>query len=246
MVGQFTWFDLSSGDNAASVRFYTELMGWTTQSWAGGQYTMFARESGKTFGGVMPLADEAKAMGAPPNWMGYVAVADVDGACAKAADLGGRVLVPGTDIPDTGRFAVLADPAGAVVAVFKSSNPAGEPNRAVAWCELASTDPEASWRWLEVMFGWKKADSMEMPGGGVYQMIKGEGDAFAGLSKAQPGMPMSTWAYYFACPDCRATFARARELGCGELYAPMQVPGGGWAALLVDPQGAAFGLFSME
>ncbi len=246
MAGQFTWFDLSSGDLAASVRFYTQLLGWSTRSWGGGDYTMFEREEGKAFGGLMPLAEPAKAAGAPPHWMGYVAVDDVDAACARAAELGGQVLVPGTDIPDTGRFAVLADPAGAVIAVFRSLSPSDEANRAVAWCELASTDPEGSWRWLEAMFGWKKADSMEMPGGGTYQMIKGEGEAFAGLSKAQPGMPMSTWAYYFACEDCRATFGEAKELGCAELYAPMQVPGGGWAALLVDPQGAAFGLFSMS
>jgi predicted enzyme related to lactoylglutathione lyase len=245
MAGELTWFDLSSGDNAASIRFYTQLMGWTTESWGGDAYTMFKSAEGKTFGGIMPLTDEAKKMGAPPNWMGYVSVDDVDQAVAKATQLGGKVYVPGTDIPNTGRFAVLADPAGAVIAVFKRSNPAGEPNQAVAWSEISTTDPDKSWAWLAGMFGWKKADSMEMPGGGVYQMIKGDGDAFAGMSKAPPEMPMSAWAYYFACDDCRALFAKAKEMGSTELYAPMQVPGGGWAALLVDPQGAAFGLFSM-
>jgi predicted enzyme related to lactoylglutathione lyase len=243
MAGNFTWFDLSSDDNAASIQFYTKLMGWTTEAW-GDAYTMFKSSKG-SFGGVMPLGDAAKQMGAPPNWMGYIAVDDVDAACAKATSLGGRVYVPGTDIPGTGRFGVLADPAGAVIAVFKSANPSGEPNRAVAWCELASTDPGASWTWLAAMFGWKKGDSMEMPGGGVYQMINGDEGAFAGMSKAQPGMPMSAWAFYFGCNDCRASFAKAIEMGCREMYAPMQVPGGGWAALLVDPQGAAFGLFSM-
>lgn len=244
MAGRFVWFDLSTTDNPAAVRFYTELMGWTTESWGGGDmpYTMF-KQGDKTFGGVMPLSDEAKQMGAPPHWLGYVTVDDVDKAAAKCTTLGGRVLVPGTDIPDTGRFAVIADPAGAVVAVFTSKNPGGDPQRAVAWCELASTDPEASFAFLSAMFGWSKADSMPMPDGGVYQMIKGDGDAFAGLSKAQ--MPMSAWAYYFACADCRGAFAKAKEMGCTEMYAPMEVPGGGWAALLGDPNGAAFGLFSM-
>lgn len=246
MGGTFVWFDLSTEDMASSTRFYTALMGWTTEAWnAGGgmPYTMFKGED--TFGGVMPLPKEAKDMGAPPNWMGYVAVNDVDAACVKTGQLGGRVLVPGTDIPEVGRFAVVADPAGAVLAVFASKNP-GEGTNAVAWAELSTTDPDASWAFLSAMFGWKHADRMEMPGGGVYQMIRAaEGEAFAGMSKAQPGMPMSAWAYYFACADCRAAFTKAKEMGCTELYAPMQVPGGGWAALLVDPQGAAFGLFSM-
>jgi predicted enzyme related to lactoylglutathione lyase len=176
--------------------------------------------------------------------MGYVAVDDVDAAVKKSTALGGKVYVPGTDIPNTGRFAVLADPAGAEIAVFKSANPAEGPRLPIAWTELSSTDPDASFRYLEAMFGWTKADSMEMPGGGVYQMLKGDGDAFAGMSKSSMGM--SAWAYYFGCMDCRGTFAKAKEMGSREMYAPMQVPGGGWAALLTDPQGAAFGLFSME
>src|SRR5688500_1201951 len=128
MAGQFTWFDLSTDDNAASVRFYTQLLGWTTEAWAGGAYTMF-KSGDKTFGGVMPLADEAKKMGAPPHWMGYVTVDDVDRAAGRAKELGGRVFVPGTDIPNVGRFAVVADPAGAVLALFASKSPSADPNR---------------------------------------------------------------------------------------------------------------------
>jgi predicted enzyme related to lactoylglutathione lyase len=245
MTGEFTWFDLSTTDIPASIAFYSKLMGWGTQTWGGETpYAMFTRD-GQGFGGVMTLADDAKKMGVPPNWMGYVAVADVDAACAKCGELGGRVYVPGTDIPDTGRFAILADPTGGVIAVFSREKEADRP-KSVAWCELASLDPDASWRFLEGMFGWKKAESMEMPGGGVYQMIANEGGSFAGMSKAQPGMPMTAWAFYFGCMDCRGTFERAKGMGCRELYAPMEVPGGGWAALLTDPQGAAFGLFSME
>jgi predicted enzyme related to lactoylglutathione lyase len=244
MNGDLVWFDLSATDVPAAIQFYTGLMGWGTETWAGPKpYTMFKRAAG-TIGGVMELADEAKKMGAPPNWMGYVAVADVDASVAKATALGGQVYVPGTDIPSVGRFAVLADPTGAVMAVFKSSNPTGEPQRAVAWCELATTDAAASWAWLEGMFGWKKADSMAMPDGGTYQMIKNTGEAFAGMSTTK--LPRSAWAYYFGVGDARKSFARAKELGCTALYEPMQVPGGGWATLLVDPQGAAFGLFSME
>src|SRR5688500_5963909 len=142
MSGNFVWFDLASDDPAASIAFYTQLMGWTTESWGGGEYSMF-KGGERTFGGVMPLQDEAKKMGAPPHWLGYVSVENVDQACEKATSLGGRVFVPGTDIPNVGRFAVLADPAGAVFAVFSSPAPAGgaapEPQRAVSWCELAST-----------------------------------------------------------------------------------------------------------
>jgi predicted enzyme related to lactoylglutathione lyase len=47
----------------------------------------------------------------------YVEVADTDAAVAKVSELGGAVMVPGTDFPG-GRFAVVADPQGAPFGVM--------------------------------------------------------------------------------------------------------------------------------
>jgi predicted enzyme related to lactoylglutathione lyase len=55
----------------------------------------------------------------PPNWLVYFASDDVDATAAKAAKAGGKTIVPPGDIPDMGRFAVLADPQGAVFAIFR-------------------------------------------------------------------------------------------------------------------------------
>ena len=57
------------------------------------------------------------AMGAPPHWIGYTAVDDVDASVKKATSLGGKVLAPAFDIPKVGRVAVLADPQGAAFAI---------------------------------------------------------------------------------------------------------------------------------
>jgi hypothetical protein len=54
----------------------------------------------------------------PPHWLVYFAVSDCDATVDKAKELGGAVFVPPTDIPP-GRFAVLADPQGAMLAVMK-------------------------------------------------------------------------------------------------------------------------------
>jgi hypothetical protein len=54
--------------------------------------------------------------------MPYFQVADCDAVAAKAQTLGGRVFVPPTDIPDVGRFAMLADPQGAMFSVIKITN----------------------------------------------------------------------------------------------------------------------------
>jgi predicted enzyme related to lactoylglutathione lyase len=56
---------------------------------------------------------------APPHWLPYVAVDDVDALIARARKLGARVLVGPEDIPGIGRFGVLEDPTGAALAIMK-------------------------------------------------------------------------------------------------------------------------------
>ena len=67
-------------------------------------------------GGIMPVP--AQAQGAPPHWGVYVTVDDVDATADKAAELGAKILVPPTDIPNVGRFFVLQDPQGAVISAI--------------------------------------------------------------------------------------------------------------------------------
>ncbi len=54
----------------------------------------------------------------PPYWRPYFIVNTVDEDLERAAGLGANVIVPGKDIPNVGRFGVIADPGGAVLALF--------------------------------------------------------------------------------------------------------------------------------
>jgi uncharacterized protein len=58
----------------------------------------------------------------PPHWMPYFQVDDCDGSVTKAQELGGRLNVPSTDIENVGRFALLADPQGALFSIIKMAN----------------------------------------------------------------------------------------------------------------------------
>ena len=60
--------------------------------------------------------DETSEM--PPHWITYIAVDDVDESAAKVWEFGGKVCVPPTDIPNTGRFAVVNDPTGATFSLI--------------------------------------------------------------------------------------------------------------------------------
>lgn len=123
--GSLTWTELLTTDTSKAGAFYTGLFGWGTETMPmtmvpGATYTMFKR--GEAYaGGMMPITPQMGPI--PPNWMSYFAVADVDAAAAKAARIGAKIHMPPTDIPNIGRFAVLADPQGAAFAIYKSANP---------------------------------------------------------------------------------------------------------------------------
>jgi predicted enzyme related to lactoylglutathione lyase len=116
-VGSFCWEELHSTEPAASLRFYTELFGWKTQTMELeplGTYTGIAAGSTQ-LGGVLYATD------CPDSyWLSYVHVPDVDAAARKAEALGGHVVTAPTQLPNIGRFAVVADPGGATFALYKS------------------------------------------------------------------------------------------------------------------------------
>ena len=113
----FCWGQLNTSDMARAEAFYTALFGWKpkTGSDGGMTYTEWLM-GGKPIGGMMELPKEAQA---PPHWLAYFAVANCDESAAQAAKLGAKTCVPPTDIPGTGRFAVLADPQGVTFAVYQ-------------------------------------------------------------------------------------------------------------------------------
>src|ERR1700744_1181125 len=91
--GRFIWYELITPAPEAAKRFYAGVVGWTYEDMGGGGMSYWvASASGHGVGGVMLIPDEAKAMGAPPSWSGYVCVDDCDAAAAKIKSLGGQVI----------------------------------------------------------------------------------------------------------------------------------------------------------
>jgi predicted enzyme related to lactoylglutathione lyase len=117
--GSFCWFELATRDTKACTAFYTKLFGWTSEEMSMGDmhYTVFM-EGKERRGGMMPMMKDAPpAM--PSNWTVYFAVENCDATAKKAAAMGAKTLVPPTDIPNTGRFAIFMDPQGAVFDVLQ-------------------------------------------------------------------------------------------------------------------------------
>ena len=120
-VGNWCWNELWTGDTRRAVAFYEAAFGFSHETMdmgPEGPYHLL-RRGGQGRGGVMTHPFP----GAKTQWVPYVAVADTDASVRQAASLGGRTFVPATDIPDIGRFAVLADPFGAQFAIIRPDPP---------------------------------------------------------------------------------------------------------------------------
>jgi predicted enzyme related to lactoylglutathione lyase len=115
--GAFSWFELMTSDVDGAKKFYANLFGWATEAMPMGDMNYTIVKVGEEgLGGIM--ATPPQAAGSPPNWGVYVTVNDVDATARKAEELGGKIIVPPTDIPTVGRFCVLQDPQGATISAI--------------------------------------------------------------------------------------------------------------------------------
>lgn len=240
--GRFIWHELLTTDTAAAAAFYPRVLPWRTQPSSMPGYTLWM--AGQTqIGGLMSLPAEAS--GTPPHWLIYVGTPSVDATCSQAQGLGAKVLKAPGDIPNVGRFAVLSDPQGATFALFTpgagSPPPGPQPAQGgFSWHELATTDVAGALRFYGELFGWRKGTGHDMGTMGVYQLFEHAGDAVGGMCNVQGPSTAPSWLSYVAVADSNRAVAAAKSAGGRLLHGPMEVPGGSWIALLMDPQGGAF------
>lgn len=245
----FVWYELMTTDAAAASAFYAGVVGWEPKD-AGMPmpYTML-HAGGQPIGGLMALTPDMLQGGARPAWCGYVGVASVDDHVRKLTAAGGSICNPPQDIPGVGRFAVVADPHGAVFMLFQGSEGDSAPPRdtsapgQVGWNELHAGQGDEAFAFYAGLFGWTKDQAIDMGPAGTYQLFKtGGAEAAGGIMTKMPEMPVSAWVYYVNVDAIDAAVARVTAGGGTVINGPMEVPGGQWIINGVDPQGAMFAL----
>jgi len=257
MQGTFIWYELMTSDPAAAAAFYAAVIGWETKEFAhmtaqGTPYTVFnvpGYEMGSA--GAMKITPDMERNGVTPEWCGYVGVDDVDAKAAEFIADGGAVHVPPTDIPHVGRFAVVADPHGAYLNLFKPAmvdGPAGPPPGTpgtLGWAELMADNGEEAFGFYSKLFGWQKDMAVDMGALGTYQTFTKPGvgpGGIGGMMTRMPDMPRAFWGYYTNVEAIDAAIERVKAAGGEVLNGPMEVPGGSWIVQAIDPQGAPFAL----
>jgi predicted enzyme related to lactoylglutathione lyase len=236
LEGKVVWRDLLTHDAAAARSFY----------------------EGQFIGGLFAVdRDEVDS----PLWLLSVSVADVDVSVAQARDLGAAITVPPSDLPNRGRYAVVADPQGAFLVLLRATSGDPRDGRVVEpgdwlWTELWTTDAPAAVRFYENLLDYTSegiaARVRDVPAD-EYREAAAEGDLpivfFAMFGGEEPragihqlpGDAAPHWLPYVAVRDAAAATQRALELGA-EVLLPPDAVANHEAAILVDPTGAAFGV----
>jgi len=170
---------------------------------------------------------------------------------AQVQDAGGRVVTAPFDLPDAGRTALLADPAGAEFSVWQPAGHKGaqrvnEPN-AWAMSSLSTPDLDGAKAFYGSVFGWEtdtfsageiSVTLWRLPG---YEGGEPEQPVPADvIATAAPG-DAPRWDVDLWVDDPDATAERTVQLGGTVVAGPFDTPIGR-RAVLADPQGATFSI----
>jgi predicted enzyme related to lactoylglutathione lyase len=118
-LGSIVWTDLTVPDAVALRDFYAAVAGWTPSPVSMGEYEDFVMmgAGGEAAAGV--CHQRGTNAGLPAQWLVYVTVSALDERLDRCRALGGAVLVGPKSMGAHGRYAVIRDPAGAVMALIE-------------------------------------------------------------------------------------------------------------------------------
>jgi predicted enzyme related to lactoylglutathione lyase len=236
--GTFSWADLATSDAEAAKAFYASLLGWDYEDNPVGDgmvYSM-ARRDGRRVAALFSSERQ------PPHWNCYVTVDSIDELTPRAAELGGRVLEEPFDVMDAGRTSVVVDPTGAALCLWQPGATIGaelvNTPGAMTWNDLVTPDPDAAARFYGELLGWT---ATEIPDAGGYRVIRNGERSNGGIMPRPEGPP--GWMPYFGHEDVERAVGEIEGLGGRLLNGPVHMPQG-TIAVLADPQGAAFALWT--
>ncbi len=258
--GRPCWYELStsSGHLKRAEEFYGGILGWTLED-AGmeGFAYHLANCDGDMVAGLMAMPGDMTST--PPHWTVYFAVDDADQTVADARLAGAAVCQEPTDIPGTGRFAMLSDPQGATFGILQPDMSGMSPENVAKaergegafdqskpghgnWHELMSTDPVSAFAFYAGLFGWTRGDTVDMGDMGNYQLIHRDGVDIGGMM-GLGNAPVPSWLPYFGAQGSVSDSAESVVARGGMVHhGPCEVPGGGYIVICQDPPGAWFAL----
>ena len=110
--------EIPTKNSKASADFYEKLFGWHIEHFEEMNYTMWDPHEGPG-GGFSQIDENIK----PGDIHIYVNSDNIEADLKEAESLGGTIVLPKSEIPDTGWHGMFKDPAGNTIALYTSMNP---------------------------------------------------------------------------------------------------------------------------
>ncbi len=129
MPAPIVHFEIGCQNSEKTSKFYGEVFGWTFSDYGPSK---MVSNLGPSRDGTPPkspgISGHISSLGHPPHQYVtvYALVDDPHATLAQIVKLGGRVIVPVTEVPGMGHFAWFADPEGNCVGLWKNAPCCGE------------------------------------------------------------------------------------------------------------------------
>ncbi|MGZ3710644.1 MAG: VOC family protein [Bdellovibrionota bacterium] len=237
----FCWVELATRNPEAAQAFYGPTLGWEFKEKAvSGQAPYIVAKKGEdAVAGIL--------RGDSPHWVGNIAVENVDAIAKKAETLGAKIVEAPADWGEGGRSAVLRDPLGAEICLWKAKEPHSAERNSVGsfcWMELMTKDIAKAEKFYTELFGWQAKREPSMPN---YTMFSLGDTMVAGMMQIMKEMAGANpqWLVYFSVSDCDETAKTANKSKAQIQVPPQDIPKVGRFSVITDPNGATFGVIKL-
>jgi predicted enzyme related to lactoylglutathione lyase len=241
--GRFVWHDLLTRDVDTAKRFYGELLGWRFGSTRRGDRPYVIARSGST--PVAGIVDISAIADAGPQWLSYMAVADVDKTAALVRSSGGKVLVEPRDLA-VARAAVVSDPQGAPLGLAQLRRDIPEPATPTPnhffWQEYLARDAVQALGFYKGLAGYESTISDTRLGVDYHVLRKTHGRAGLFQLPERVADVQPNWLPYVLVSDPAALAARVTALGGRILVPAAPERRNGSLVVIADPGGAPLAL----
>jgi predicted enzyme related to lactoylglutathione lyase len=253
LPGKLIWQDLLTDTPDRTRNFYSELFGWEFEPLACGVNYTIIRHHGEMIGGMVDQ-NQLPTKADISQWVVAMSVTDVEKAVALVAAAGGAVFTPATSLGDRGDIAVVADPAGALLALLQTRNgdpadPADIQPRSgdFLWRELWTKDPQQAADFYRQLAPFEEtALTLPMADAQIdYRVLTTANRPRVGIRPTPVLQMPPMWVSYLRVADedeLAVILSKVPALGGDILVPAVARPGGGHMAVIAGPSGAGIAL----
>lgn len=237
--------EYSTSDPLQAREFYSQVFGWKTEYNEQFDYVQAFPPNGPSIG--FPRSNPEQGWNAGDVTL-YLGSPDLPASLEQVAGAGGQVLVPATDMPGIGSWALFSGPGGVRYALFKSEASQGGPqgqadtsgDHPIVHIEFVTDDPASASQFAEQMFGWQ---TQYLPQFDYHTVMLPNNIGGAYPRSGAPGVKAGAIIVYVGTADLDASAQHVEAAG-GRITLPKtEVTGMGWMAHFADPTGNLLALW---